>query len=249
MAGDTSQVRRFEREGERERRKSFTLGAIKVVGDAFAVLAGALLFSILAEWFGMVFIWTEEGVTHSERMLTTELSYINRDFKAAILGSKPMDFAIGSAKSVDYWLFEATYFRDILAWGMRPGRDAGTVRRMFAKMILLTGEYIEAAINIVQLFGVRLAIALLSMPAFLLIGVAALTDGLAHRDLRRFTGAAESSFLYHRFKPWVKSAFISAWFIYLSMPIALHPNVIFIPGAVLFGLTLFFTSAMFKKTL
>jgi integrating conjugative element membrane protein (TIGR03747 family) len=160
-----------------------------------------------------------------------------------------MSFAIASAESIDYWLFEWTQIRNILAWLMSPPDNAGRFRLFAARIVQVTEDYIIAAITITQLFGVRLAIALLSMPAFLLIGLAALIDGLAHRDIRRYTGAIESSFIYHKVKPWIKPAFIGAWFIYLGVPFAMHPNMIFIPASVLFGLTIFVTSAMFKKTL
>jgi integrating conjugative element membrane protein (TIGR03747 family) len=249
MSSDASHTRHLDRERQVKKNQSLTMGFIGLLADLFWLLVIALLFSIVAEWIGMSFIWSDEGVMHSERMLQTELGYINQDFQSAILGSTPMEYALSSAKLIDYYFFEWTYFRDFLAWGISAGSDSGTVHRYFGSFILFTSNYIEAAFNITQLYGVRLAIALLSMPAFILVGVAALVDGLAHRDLRRWTGADESSFIYHKVKPYIKPAFIGAWFIYLGMPVALHPNVIFIPAAVLFGLTIFITSAMFKKSL
>lgn len=244
-----TQYRQLDRERQVKAQKSFTMESIGLAIDAVWLLVAALFFSVVLEWIGMSFIWPEEGVMHSERMLTTELGYINNDFHRAVLGSTPMAFAIDTAEAVDYWLFEWTQFRNILAWLMSPPDDAGRIRLFFANIVQATHDYIVAGITITQLFGVRLAIALLSMPAFLLIGLAALIDGLAHRDIRRFSGASESSFIYHKAKPWIKPAFIGAWFIYLGVPFAMHPNFIFIPASVLFGLTIFITSAMFKKTL
>jgi integrating conjugative element membrane protein (TIGR03747 family) len=249
VATETSQTRHLDRSRQVKKQKSLSLSLIGQFFDVLFLLVLALAFSVAAEWIGMAFIWTEEGTMHSARMLSTELGYINQDFRSAVLGSTPMEYAVGSAKTIDYYFFEWTHFRDLLAWGVNVGPDAGTFRHNLASVIWVTSDYIEAAFNITQLFGVRLAIALLSMPAFLLIGIAALVDGLAHRDLRRWTGAAESSFIYHKVKPYTKPAFIGAWFIYLGMPVALHPNMIFIPASVLFGLTIFITSAMFKKTL
>jgi integrating conjugative element membrane protein (TIGR03747 family) len=249
MSSETSHTRHLDREKQVKRNKSLTFRFIGVAADVFWLLVIALLFSIVAEWIGMSFIWADEGILHSERMLKIELEYINQDFQSAILGATPLEYAIRSAKAIDYYLFEWTNLRDLIAWGVSAGPESGAVHRYFSSFIVLTSNYIEAAFNITQLYGVRLAIALLSMPAFILVGVAALVDGLAHRDLRRWTGADESSFIYHKAKPYVKPAFVGAWFIYLSMPIALHPNVIFVPAAVLFGLTIFITSAMFKKSL
>lgn len=244
-----SQYKHLDRERQVERQQSFTMESIGFVIDGLWLLVSALIFSIVMEWIGMSLFWSEEGVMHSERMLATELGYINNDFQKSVLGSTPMAFATKTAEAIDYWVFEWTQFRNILAWLMTPSADAGRVRLLFANLVHITNDYIIASITITQLFGVRLAIALLSMPAFLLIGLAALIDGLAHRDIRRFTGASESSFIYHKVKPWIKPAFIGAWFIYLGLPVAMHPNFIFIPASVLFGLTIYITSTMFKKTL
>lgn len=239
----------YRRETPVKRHPSFTLGLIGQLLDALVLVLLAWAFSILFEWIGLSFIWTEEGVMHSERMLSTELGYLNEDFKQSLLGVSPMEFAVKSATQIDYWLFEATYFRDILAWAMTAPEEAGRFRTGLARIVSLTHDYLAAAMNITQLFGVRLAIALLSMPAFLLVGAAALIDGLVRRDIRRYSGANESSFIYHNVKPWVRPAFTGAWFIYLGLPVAMHPNLIFIPASLLFGLAIYISSAMFKKFL
>jgi integrating conjugative element membrane protein (TIGR03747 family) len=244
-----SQTEHLDRDKQVKKKQSLTFDTIGALVDLLFLLVGALIFSIAAEWIGMSIIWPDEGVEHSSRMMLTELEYINRDFRTSVLGSTPMEYAIESASWIDTWLFEKTYFRDVLSWAISPSQDAGWVRIQLAGIVRLIQDYIEAAINVTQLFGIRMAIAALSMPAFILIGVAAMIDGLVDRDLRRFTGSNESSFIYHKAKPWIKPAIIGAWFIYLGMPVALHPNVIFVPASVLFGLAIFITFSTFKKTL
>ena len=55
----------------------------------------------------------------------------------------------------------------------------------------------QGAMQVTQLFSVRLAILTLAMPVFLLFSLVALVDGLVQRDLRRWGGGRESSFVYH----------------------------------------------------
>ena len=51
--------------------------------------------------------------------------------------------------------------------------------------------------QVTQVFSVRLAILMLATPVFLLFSLVALVDGLVRRDLRRWGGGRESSFVYH----------------------------------------------------
>ena len=249
MGEAVKNYKQYNSERQVQKRASFTMQLIGKIIGFVVLLIIAWIFSVVFEWLGMAFVWEEEGALHSERMLSTELNYLNEDFRRSVFGYTPLEFATTTATHVDYWLFEATFFRDILAWALITPPDAGNFRLSLAQTVDLLQSYIAAGITITQLFGVRLAIAVLCMPAFLLVGIAALIDGLVRRDIRRFSGANESSFIYHNVKPWVKPAFIGAWFIYLGIPVAMHPNLIFIPASLLFGLSIYITSAMFKKFL
>jgi len=240
---------RYNQQSNTKKRASFTMDTIGNVVDFIVLLFIAWIVSILMEWIGMLFFWPEQGAMHSENMLMTELNYINADFKHTLFGSTPVQFSAWMAGQLDYWLFEATYFRDLIAWTMTPPSDAGGFRVGLGNVITVMHDYIAASINTTQVFGVRLAIAILSTPAFILIGLAALIDGLVKRELRREGGANESSFIYHNIKPWVKPAIIGAWFIYLGMPVSMHPNIIFIPASLMFGISIYITSSMFKKYL
>jgi hypothetical protein len=56
--------------------------------------------------------------------------------------------------------------------------------------------------QITQVFSVRLAILTLTTPVFVPFTLVALVDGFVQRDLRRWGGGRESSFVYH----WAKQA-------------------------------------------
>jgi len=77
----------------------------------------------------------------------------------------------------------------------------------------------------------------------------ALIDGLVRRDLRRWGGGRESSFVYHYAKKAAFPMVIVAWVLYLALPFSLHPSWIILPFAIGFGLTVAVTASTFKKYL
>ncbi len=104
-------------------------------------------------------------------------------------------------------------------------------------------------VNTVQTFAVRLTVLLLATPVFFLFGLVGLAEGLMHRDLRRWGGGRESSFLYHHSKKFLAPSIIAAWMLYLAMPFSVHPNFIVLPFVTLFAVGVAMTTGSFKKYL
>lgn len=230
-----------------KRSRSLTIRSFNNLLSLVKLLAIAWLLGIVIEWIGMTFIWSEEGVGHSQRMLATELGYLNSGFKEWVVGITPVTVATYFATSLRYWIFDFTYLNDLVEWAVNAPSDASYVRITIKNLSRYLIEYFYAAINSTQLFAVRLAVVLLSSPIFLLVGIAALIDGLVERELRKFGGGNESAFVYHNVKPWMKPALLSSWLFYLALPFSLHPNFIFVPAAMFFGLSVYLTSTWFKK--
>jgi len=196
----------------------------------------------------MTWWWPDQGIDHSRSMLTREVAYLNRNFKRSIVTSSPAGLARGFADTSYRWLF------------LRPGL-AGLLRRLEARppssepgwfSLLRTGyapvsRYVLAAMYISQLFAVRLAVIVLALPAFLLFGLVALAEGLAKRDLRRWGGGRESSFVYHYAKRALAPVIILPVVVYLALPVSLHPSWVFLPFAALFAFALVITTTTFKK--
>ena len=103
--------------------------------------------------------------------------------------------------------------------------------------------------QVTQVFSVRLAILTLATPIFLLFSLVALVDGLVQRDLRRWGGGRESSFVYHYAKKAALPLVVLCWVIYLAIPFSLHPTFVVLPFATLFALSLAVTASTFKKYL
>ena len=110
-------------------------------------------------------------------------------------------------------------------------------------------EFVIAAMQVTQVFSVRLAILSLATSVFLLFSLVALVDGLVRRDLRRWGGGRESSFVYHYAKKAVLPLVVITWVTYLALPFSLHPTFVILPFATLFALALAVTASTFKKYL
>ena len=155
----------------------------------------SLVFSILIEWIGMAFWWEEQGLQHSRQMLQSELSYLDGDFRRSLLTPDPVRFAINLATRVYHVLFECTHLVDVMEWvAPTPSAQDSGLRRSLHRFYLTIADFVLAAMQITQVFAVRLAILTLATPVFGLFALVALVDGLVRRDLRRWGGGRESSF-------------------------------------------------------
>lgn len=222
--------------------------ALGNVVRAAAWLAAALLFSIVVEWAGMLLWWRDDGAVHSRAMLQQELNYLNEDFRRSVVTSDPTRYARRFADTSYRYLFEWTRIVDFIRWLKQPPRqDDGRLLALLRRAYDNVHEYILAAITITQLFAVRLAVLTLATPVFALFGVVALVDGLVQRDVRRWCGGRESSFVYHHAKKLIFPALILPWILYLGMPTPVHPNSVVLPFAALFALAIAVTARSFKK--
>ena len=210
----------------------------------------SLLFSIIIEWAGMVLWWPDEGLDHSRTMLAREISYLDNDFRRSIVTSDPAQFAKRFADNTYHYLFEVTRFVDFIHWVSPPPRsEEQGMRPTLHKIHRPVAEFVIAAIQVTQVFSVRLAILSLATPVFLLFSLVALVDGLVQRDLRRWGGGRESSFVYHYAKKAVLPLVVITWVTYLALPFSLHPTFIVLPFAVLFAFAVAVTASTFKKYL
>ena len=200
----------------------------------FGVLLASLVVSILLEWIGIAFIWPEAGAGHSADMLQREVEFLNVDFRTTVFGNTPAIAITSLASKAYYYTFQWTRIEDGLSW---IGNQLGVY------------SYTLAVGIIAQLFLVRLGILTFSLPVFVLFATVGVTSGLAMRDIRRWSGGREFGGVYHSAKRIAPKALVLAWFVYLALPVSLHPNTIILPCAVLFGVNLLIISASFKKYL
>lgn len=215
------------------------------------VFLGSLVLSIVVEWIGMTWFWNDQGVAHSRWMLEREASFIAQDFRRGFLNLNPVQFAAKCADVFHYLVFEVTRLVDVIHYVQQPVHPSDTwfggVHASTHAMYLGIAHYVEAAINMVQVFALRLAVLVLSLPFFILFSLIASADGWVERDLRRLGLGDESGFTYHPLMKAVKPTFIGAWLVYLSLPTSVHPNLVIVPFATLVALLVGMTVSKFKK--
>ena len=234
----------------REVRQGLISKTLTTLAKGVQWLLFALLFSILTEWVGMVFWWQEGGLQHSRSMLEAEISYLDSDFRRSVVTSSPAGFAKAVADKAYTVLFEFTRVVDVIAWlSVPPTPDEGGLRPRLHGLFEPIAEFVIVGMQVTQVFSVRLAILTLAMPVFVLFSLVALVDGFVKRDLRRWGGGRESSFVYHWAKRSAMPLLVLSWVIYLALPFSLHPTFIVLPFAALFALSVAVTASTFKKYL
>lgn len=217
-------------------------GICNTLSALISALFISLLLSILFEWLGIAFFWPEQGYLHSQQMMIQELGWISENTTHRLLGYTPGELASIITLSVHDWLFVKTGFQE---WLHSPQQYSHWEQFIY----YYGGSYLEAIIYVSITFVIRLIVIVLTSPLFLLAAFTGFTEGLMMRDLRKFGSGRESSFLYHHARRYIKPVMIGSWIIYLSIPFSIYPNLILIPAAFLFGLSICITTASFKKYL
>ena len=234
----------------RDVREGLISRCLTTVAQGIKWLLLSLVFSILIEWAGMVLWWPDEGLNHSRNMLEAEIGYLQADFGRSLVSSDPARFTKDVADRAYYLLFEVTRVADVIAWVAAPTRvNEEGLRVRLHGLFRPVAEYVFAAMQVTQVFSVRLAILALATPVFLLFSAVALVDGLVKRDLRRWGGGRESSFVYHWAKRSALPLLVLTWVVYLALPFSLHPSFVVLPFAGLFALSVAVTASTFKKYL
>lgn len=214
----------------------------------------ALFLAVLIQIAGMTWWWPDEGTAHTEQMLDRELSYLSGDFRNSLISASPVALAKSAAQTTYHYLFEVTHLTQAIAW-MRerfvraPDPSESQLSVKVRKSLAEAGNYLATAVVAVEVFAVRATTLALSTPTFLMFGFVGVADGLARRDLRRWGGGRESSFVYHHAKRLILPCFTLAWIIYLCMPWSINPSWVIVPCAMLFGAALLIAATTFKKYL
>ncbi|WP_434701834.1 TIGR03747 family integrating conjugative element membrane protein [Pseudomonas sp. D1-36] len=227
-------------------RPGLVISAISVVLRIIGLVIASLLFSILIEFAGLLLFWSDQGWRHSQAMLTSELGWLSEHFKASLIIQQPGQTIVQWLDVLNQWLLVRTGLADF-AQQARVSNQGSGFRSWINQLYLSIEDFALAAVYVTFTFVVRLTILVLSIPLFLLASFTGFVDGLMRRDLRKFGAGRESSFVYHRAKRAVIPLLLVPWIMYLSLPFSLNPMTVFLPCAMMLGITTAITAATFKK--
>ena len=229
-------------------RTGLIISTISLVLRVIGLLIASLLFSILIEFAGLLLFWGDQGWRHSQAMLNSELGWLSEHFKCSLLIQQPGPTIIQWLDLINQWLLVKTGFADF-AQQARVSSMGNSFWGWINQLYVSIEDFVLAAVYVTFTFVVRLTILVLTTPLFLLASLTGFIDGLMRRDLRKFGAGRESSFVYHRAKRGVIPLLLVPWIIYLSLPFSLNPMVVFLPCAVMLGITVAITATTFKKYL
>ena len=228
-----------------------------------------LLFVVLFAWFvglvievgGSFTIWKLQGpVEHSRRLVDQDLGYI-----AAAPRSLLIDDTEAFARRIIGWVawpyerfgvvrfYERMHQADAApaaaeakpAGKRRLNQGLGNATR---SVMTVASRWAVVSMHVAQDVVLRLSVALFALPAFALACIVGTVDGLVRRDLRRWRGGRESSFVYHHAKRYTGWALTGGFGLYLTWPFGgFNPAYMVLVFTVLVAATLSTTVAAFKK--
>ena len=122
-------------------------------------------------------------------------------------------------------------------------------KRALAAFLKELARYVLIAIYVAQNIVLRFTDLLFAFPLFVLLSLIALVDGLVRRDLRKWTGGRESSFIYHHAKTLTSWGLTGGLAMYLAWPFGLNPHYAVVILCACCAWTLSLTVSSFKKYL
>ena len=223
----------------------------------------AWFIGVMIELAGHYFLWQDEGaLAHSQRIVAQDMGYI-----AAAPRSLLIDDTEGFAHRLNGWAAWPYERLGVLAWYSRthaPGQEKaapasqpkatapqqlGLGLQNATRSIGKTASYwAVVSMHVAQDVLLRLSVALFALPAFALACIVGIVDGLVRRDLRRWQGGRESSFVYHHAKRYTGWALTGGFGLYLTWPFGgFNPAYMVLVFTVLVAATLSTTVGSFKK--
>lgn len=229
-------------------RQGWIAGLIGAAFRLFGMLCGSLVLAILLEWIGMLFIWSDQGSHHAERMLSHEFDQLSSEFRRSIVMEAPAQTARRLIESTHEHVVVQSGLREWIELSRGGTEESRAGFRRLLKMAYGAVEpYAIAAGYTALTFLVRLVVLCLTLPLFLSAAFVGLVDGLVRRDLRRFGAGRESSFLYHRARALILPIALLPWIIYLAVPVSVDPMWILMPAVTLLSIAISVAATSFKK--
>lgn len=247
MNSATSTRQQIARQQPRQR------GLFIVILELCLAFIGSIFISLvlgtIIEWAGMNLWWKNEGVNHSRDMVEEDLGYL-KEYRRSLVVDDSVQFASYLANGVTH-VAEKVGLISLIQKSRDPiPPKATTSQKTFQRMLIDAGPYLLAAVFVCQDAMIRLAIVWLALPAFMLALALGFVDGLVRRDIRKWSGGRESSFVYHHAKRMLVPAFTGGFLLYMTWPTGgFNPAWMVLPFCAVTAWTVSLMAATFKKYL
>lgn len=234
---------------QQPRKQSLFILLLEIAGAFVMSIVISLALGTIIEWVGMNYWWKNQGVLHSRDMVIEDLGYL-QEYRRSLVVDDAVAFAAGLANGVTKTA-QAIGLLAFVQKSQQPMPPTPTAsQRSMHSMMSGMGTYFLAAIFVWQDAMIRLAIIWLAIPAFLIALALGLVDGLARRDIRKWSGGRESSFIYHHAKRMLVPAFTGGFLLYMTWPTGgFNPAWMVLPFCAAAAWTVSLMAATFKKYL
>ena len=227
------------------------IGALFAAAIGFMVsIVTSVFIGTALEIVGLYTLWPAQGAAHARQHVDQDLGYIAQ-FPRAVLVPDTVAFAREMADWAR-WPFDKLGVPVLIqrAADSKPnatrGRAAEAVRRGYLEML----RWVEVFYYVAQDTAIRLSVAIFAVPAFCLAMLVGFVDGLVQRDLRKWCGGRESSFVYHHAKNYTGWFLTGGFALYLAWPFhGFNPTYTVLVLTILVAISLSVTVAAFKKYL
>lgn len=221
----------------------------RVLGIVFSAVSWLLLglfISIVVEWLGMTFFWSDKGYKHAQQMYNTEINYLKEDFRESVFPVSPDEFATNMAELSYRYTVDALGLHNLL---LRIKRPAHPDDPWHVKAARTVRDYLLAAVFVTQTYAVRLTVIILAIPLWGLVMAYALIKGMNQRALRTWGGGRESGTKFHWGVLVFSSSIAIPFIVYLAWPDTIHPTYVMLPGSIVLGYITYFIVSNYKKYL
>lgn len=211
------------------------IGEHSTIGTAIRWLRWAVTLCALVlalDLVCVVLIW-EDGAHRLASIVAAEKALVG--LEPSTPAGRAVELGMGLAHE---WLFAKPGLNDWLLVQRAGGISA---------IITVLWVVIETAMLGLQLFALRVAVLIVSLPLFFTVAVVAVADGVHGWLIRRTGGARESGFIYHRAKRAVPAALLLLWAVYIVPPVPMDPRWVLPPFAAVLAIALRLRVAYFKK--
>jgi integrating conjugative element membrane protein (TIGR03747 family) len=222
-----------------------------------------LLFVTLFAWFigmmieivGSFTIWRDQQQNHAAQLVQQDLEYIAQAPRSLLVKDtvgwseqlvRNVSLPYERLGVIGWYERQQTIAQD--AVGAPPGGIQHNAARANRSLQVLLSRWAVTSMYVLQDVLLRLSVAAFAAPAFVLACLVGVVDGLVRRDLRRWGGGRESSFVYHHAKRYTAWALTGGFGLYLAWPFGnFNPSHMVIVFTVLVAFSMSTTVATFKK--
>lgn len=226
------------------------MACIGVAVTFFFWTFSSVFLGTLFEIVGSYTLWPDQGAVHAKSGLEEDLGYI-RQFPRSILVADTEAFARDVA-AYARWPLDKIGVPQLFARAAAsdPASAKNVAVRFLRRGLIAVTAWVEIFYYVLQDTAVRLCVAYFALPAFLLAVLVGLIDGLVQRDLRKWCGGRESSYVYHHAKHYTLWCLTGGFALYLAWPLhGFNPAYMVLVFTVLVAASLSLTVSKFKKYL